>query len=50
MACCKPLAQGSFHDGFSQLAAGFAGLVQAFLELVAEGHKLIKVLDDAMLQ
>jgi len=50
MACCKPLAQDSFNDGFSKLAAGFAGLVQAFLELVAKGHKLINVLDDAVLQ
>lgn len=49
MACCAPLVQGSFHHGFGQLVAGFAGLVQALLELVAEGHEFIDFLDDAVL-
>ena len=49
MACCKPLVQGSFHHGFGQLVAGFAGVVQVLLELAAECYEFIDFLHDTVL-
>ena len=43
------LVQSLIHDRFSQLAAGFAGLIQTLLELITEGHEFIDFLDDTVL-